>query len=244
MATKSAKRKPATSPRTASASVRGGAASPNKNVKRASAVNHAFAQQSAKLYQMPFPQEDMGEAARAASDSMRQTAESMMQASKDMMQQLFAATPAVASAQKNPFQAGEQAFEFSKNSFEQFTKSAGSSSRSVNEIFEMVRQNVEAMVACANIASSMSKQLASHAVSYSNKSFSQHVELSKQAMACRTLNDLFDFSSKYAKTFFDNFFSESIAISELVFQTASDISEPMNERINESAEKISNLMKQ
>lgn len=280
MASKTAKRKPAATSRPASSRNR------NTSVKRASAATPAFAQQSAKLYQIPFNQDDMGEAARQASESMRATAENMMKASNDMMQQFFANAPKAASA-NGAFPGNEQAFSFAatpafnfnganpfeqftkglgsnpfeqftkgfganpfeqftkgfgSNPFEQFTKNAGSNSRVANESFDLIRENIEAMVACANIAANMSKQLAAHTVSYSNRSFSQHVELSKQALACRTLNDLFDLSSKYAKTFFDNFFSESIAISELVFQGASDISEPLNERINESAERVNKMM--
>jgi hypothetical protein len=242
MASKSAKRKPVTAPRSASRS-RTKPSISKPAVKRANAATPSFAQQSAKLYHMPFPQEDMGEAARAASESMRQTAESMMKASNDMMQQLFANSEQAKSS-NSAYTAQSQAFDYTKNAFEQFTKSAGTSSASVNEMYELLRENIAAMVACANIAADLSKQLAAHSVAFSNQSFSQHVELSKQALSCRTLNDLFDLSSKYAKTFFDNFFSESIAISELLFQTASDISEPVNERINESAERVSQMMRQ
>lgn len=269
MASKTAKKKPAATSRTASRN------RSTTSVKRATAANAAFAQQSAKLYQLPFAQDDMGEAARQASETMRATAENMMQASKDMMQQFFAQAPQAASAMKNGAYANgaEQAFsfaapqafnfaganpfeqfskgfanpfeQFSKgfaNPFEQFSKKAGSTSRAANESFDLIRENIEALVACANIAANMSKQLAAHAVAYSNRSFSQHVDLSKQALACRTLNDLFDLSSKYAKTFFDSYFSESIAISELLFQGASDISEPLNERINESAERVNKII--
>lgn len=250
MASKTAKKKPAATSRNASRN------RSTSSVKRASAANAAFAQQSAKLYQLPFAQEDVGEAARQASETMRATAENMMKASNDMMQQFFAQAPqAAAAAKNNPFTngaeqafsfAGPQAFSFGKNPFEQFSKefskAASGKSFAANESFELVRENVEALVACANIAANMSKQLAAHAVAYSNRSFSQHVELSKQALACRTLNDLFDLSSKYAKTFFDSFFSESIAVSELMFQGASDISEPLNERINESAERVNKII--
>ena len=243
MASKTAKKKPAATSRTASRS-RNAA-----SVKRASAVNPAFAQQSAKLYQLPFNQDDMGEAARQASESLRATAEGMMKASNDMMQQFFANAPKASQgngAFNGAFTNGaEQAFSFGKNPFEQFSKEfskASSKSFAANEAFELIRENIEAMVACANIAANLSKQLAAHSVAYSNRSFSQHVELSKQALACRTLNDLFDLSSKYAKTFFDSFFSESIAISELVFQGASDISEPLNERINESADRVNKMI--
>ncbi len=239
MASKSTKRKPATTSRTRTRSA--------ASVKRAAAATPAFAQQSAKLYQMPFAQSDMGEAARNASETMRQAAENMMKTSNDMMQQFWSQSGTQSRqspSASNPFAQAEQAFSYGRESLEQLTKTAGKSSLHAGDVYELIRENIEALVACANIAANLSKQLAAHSVAFSNKSFSQQVELSKQALSCRTLNDVFDLSSKTAKTFFDNFFSEMISVSELVFQTASDISEPLNERFNESAERVSKMIQQ
>jgi hypothetical protein len=55
----------------------------------ATASAQTWAQPSAKLYQLPFAQGDMGEAAQRASETIRSTAEQVMKAGSDAMQQFF-----------------------------------------------------------------------------------------------------------------------------------------------------------
>ena len=79
-------------------------------------------------------------------------------------------------------------------------------------------------------------------MNYANKNFSQNVELSKEVLQIRTLNDLFDLGTRFMKTNLDSFFSQSVKLSEKLFQTATEVSEPLNERISESADRISKAM--
>jgi len=75
-------------------------------------------------------------------------------------------------------------------------------------------------------------------ISYMNQTFAQNVELSKQIFNCRTLNDMFDLSSRFVKSNLDGFFNESVKVSELAFNGAGEIAEPLNERISESTERL------
>jgi hypothetical protein len=93
-----------------------------------------------------------------------------------------------------------------------------------------------------NLATSVSKELAADTINYLNKQFGQNVELSKQALTCRTLNDMFDLATRITKANLDGFFSQSVKISEMVFQCATDVSEPINDRISESASRLSKVM--
>jgi hypothetical protein len=228
----------------------------------ATASAQTWAQPSAKLYQLPFAQGDMGEAAQCASETIRSTAEQVMKAGSDAMQQFFgqngAQFPQFQQFQQfqqfpqfQQFQfpqfpgidakAGEKAFAFGRDASEQLTKSAGSATRVVNEAVDISRENAEAIVEVGNIAVNVSKQVSAEIIGFVNKSFAQNVELSKQAFNCRTLNDMFDLQSKIVKSNLDSFFNESLKISELAFQCASDISEPLNERISESAERLTKV---
>lgn len=233
------KKKPATKRPAATAAKKPAAAA-------ASAQQQAWTKQTAKLYQFPFSNSDMGEAAQRATETVRSTAEQFFKAGSDMLQQFTGQQAALPNFQFPSFpafdaKAGEKAFGFGAGASEQFTKSAGSAGRIASEAASLSRENAEALVECGNIAATVTKQLSSEVMGYLNKSFAQNVELSKQAFGCRTLNDMFDLQTKIVKSNLDAFFSESLKISEIAFQCASDISEPLNERLSESTERLSKV---
>lgn len=218
-----------------------------KNTKQAASLARDWQQQSAKLYQMPFAQGDVNKAAK----EFQSMTENAVKASTDFFQQFFGQAPgfdAKAFSQFDPSKAfaqfagaakaGEQAFSFGKDAGSQIQKGAQSATRAVNEAAELSRENAEAAMQCGNIAVNVSKNISAEIINYANKSFAQNVELSKQIFNCRTLNDMFDLSSKFFKSNLDGFFNESVKVSELAFQGASEISEPLNERLSDSTERF------
>jgi hypothetical protein len=208
------------------------------------ATSHAWTQQSAKLYQLPFAQTDVNKATK----DLQSMTENAVKASTDFMQQFFGADATKAFAQYDPSKlfaqfadaakGGEKAFAFGKDAGAQLQKSAQGATKAVNEAVELSRENAEAAMECGNIAVSVSKNISAELINYANKAFAQNVELSKQIFNCRTLNDMFDLSSKFFKSNLDSFFNESVKVSELAFAGASEISEPLNERFSETTERF------
>ncbi len=203
-------------------------------VKPAAAANKAWSQQSAKLY--PFAQINSGaaeDASAAATKQMQDAAEQMMKYSTDFMQQMFAPIAGEANG------VAKKAASFQTSAKETVTKTTDNAQRSLNDVVELSRENAEAVVEAGNIAVGVSKQLGAEVTNYVNKSFSNNAELSKQMFTCRTLNDMFDLNNKFMKSNLDAFFNESVKVSEMLFQCATDISEPLNERFTETTQRIS-----
>lgn len=136
----------------------------------------------------------------------------------------------------------KQVYSMSQEGAAQMAKSADAASRSVYEILDLGKDNVDAAVACSSVAVNASKSMGAELFNYANKSFSQNVEMSKELFGCRTLNDMFDLQSKVVKANLDHFFNESVKMSEMMFQSANEISEPLNERVNESTQRLSKAM--
>lgn len=227
-----------------------------------------WAKQSAKLYQLPFAQSDVNAATKKAAESVKSATENMVKMSSDMMSQMFnqQAKPAAAqafdpAAMFKQFQtqmpkmpempkmpamdmgaAGEKLSKFAQDSSEQMSKASQSANRASAEAMEVSRDNLEAATEVLNLATSVSKELAADMINFMNKQFAQNVELSKQALTCRTLNDMFDLSTRITKSNLDGFFSQSVKVSEMIFQCATDVSEPINDRISESTARLSKVM--
>jgi hypothetical protein len=132
--------------------------------------------------------------------------------------------------------------QFSQESVSQFTRSASTAAHALKEAQEVSRENAETAVECGNLVVAVSKEIGAEIISHANRTFAQNLELSKQVMTCRTLNDMFDLSGRFIKTNLDSFFSESVHLSELLFRSATEISEPLNERISDTTERLSKVM--
>ena len=218
-----------------------------------------WAKNSAKMYQFPFAQGEGADVAKTAASTMQSATENMMKMGSDMMQQMFGQAKKATNTQDvfsnnpmtqfmpsmNQFDASgaqEKFTSFARESAEQLSKSTQSINRAMSETMALARENGEALAEVSGIATTVSKQLSAELVSYMNKMFSQNVELSKQVLSCRTLNDMFDLSSRLLKTNLDGFFTESVRMSEMLFQCATDVSEPLNERVSDTAERMTKAM--
>ena len=203
-----------------------------------------WAKQSAKLYQLPFGQSEATEAAKSATEGMMNFAQQMFdQSKKGFSNEAFNPSSMFKNAPHMPKfdakDAQEKFSSFARESAEQLNKTTANSQHSMNEAAKLARENTEVLVEVTNILLSVSKELGAEFVSYLNKSFTQNVDLSKQVLTCRTLNDLFDLSNRAVKTNLDSFFSESIKLSEKLFRVATDVSEPLNERVSETSARMS-----
>ena len=221
-----------------------------------------WAKQSAKLYQLPFAQGDVNAATQKAADSVKSATENMVKMSSDMMQKMFgeqakaSAAPSFdPSAVMKQFQqnmpqmpnfdmgaSGEKFSKFAQESNEQLNKASQGASRAGAEAMEASRESIAAISEALNVVATVSKELAADMVSYLNKQFAQNVELAKLAQSCRTLNDMFDLSNRITKANLDAFFSQSVKVSETIFECATNVSEPLNECAAKSSARLTKAM--
>ena len=212
----------------ARSSARKATAKVQPKVKQAAAANHAWAQQSAKLY--PLNGKAAEDVTKAAAQQMQSATEQMMKYGSEFMNQMFQ-VPEMNGAQSKVKQATRQGAD-------QLSRSAANATQSMNDVAEISREHAETLTECSNIAIAASKQLGAEVSGYINRSFANNVELSKQILTCRTLNDMFDLNNQFVKSNLDAFFNESVKLSELLFQAASDVTEPLNERISETTDRL------
>lgn len=136
----------------------------------------------------------------------------------------------------------KQMMSMSQEGAQQLAKSADAASRSMTEIFSLSKDNIDACVTCSSIAVNASKSIGAEIFNYANKSFSQNVEMSKEVFGCRTINDMFDLQSKVVKANLDHFFNESVKMSEMMFQCANEVSEPINQRVSQNTDRLSKVL--
>jgi hypothetical protein len=129
--------------------------------------------------------------------------------------------------------------EMSRESMAQFAKGSEKATESINEAIAQGRSTMEACIECTNLTSDMAKSFTNEMFRYTNEAFSENIEISKDIFTCRTINDVLELQNKMMRNNVDNFFNESLRLTEMFFDYASEASEPLNERIAEATERFS-----
>jgi phasin family protein len=132
----------------------------------------------------------------------------------------------------------EKAMEISRESADKLAKSADVISKSACEVAGLSRGNMEAAVECGNLTASFAKDLSSEIFEYTNKAFSDNLEISKEIFSCRTITEMAELQNRIIKNSLHNFLNETGKIAGMLFEYSQEAFEPINERISEATEQL------
>ncbi len=136
----------------------------------------------------------------------------------------------------------EKLFSISREGAESMAKSADTVSKALYDTVGISRDNMEACLECGNLTAALTKDLSSELFENANRAFSETAEMSKEFLACRTLNDMVELNNKLLRHTVDNFFSQSAKMSSMMFEYASEAMEPINERATQTVQKLSKTL--
>jgi phasin family protein len=188
------------------------------------------------MSQSKFKKSSARTSARSAyntAESARGNAENVMKLGTDAVRDFF--STGAGEAQK----AQEKVFAIGRENAENIARSADVATKGLNEAISDARKTIEAYVECGNITTEMTKTLSAELFQFANQAAARNMEVSKEIFGCRTLNDLFELQSRLFKSNVDNFFSESVKMSEMLFQYATEAAEPLSERVSQAANRFS-----
>jgi phasin family protein len=115
------------------------------------------------------------------------------------------------------------------------------SARLVEEMTDLTKGNVEALVASSKVVARGVEQLSQEAAEFSRRSFEQASATLKSFTEVRSPTDLFKLQSDYARSAFDNMVSESSKMSEAVLKLAGEVAEPITSRVAVAADRVKNV---
>lgn len=111
----------------------------------------------------------------------------------------------------------------------------------VEELADLTRGNVEALVASSKVAAKGIESLSQDAAEYSRKSFEEASTALKSLAEVKSATDLFKLQGDYARAAFDAAIAESARVSETVLKIAGDVAEPITSRYTVAAERVKTL---
>jgi phasin family protein len=113
--------------------------------------------------------------------------------------------------------------------------------RLLEEMTELTRGNVEAIVASSKVAARGVETLGQEAAEYGRKSFEEASAALKSFAEVKSATDFFKLQSDYARSAFDSLVAESSKISEQVIKIAGEVAEPITSRYSVAAERVKNI---
>jgi phasin family protein len=115
------------------------------------------------------------------------------------------------------------------------------SAKVAEEIAELTRGNVEALVASSKIAAKGVEALSQDAAEYGRKAFEEASATLKSFAEVKSATDFFKLQGDYARAAFDSAVAESARLSETVLKLAGDVAEPITSRYTVAAERVKTL---
>ena len=115
------------------------------------------------------------------------------------------------------------------------------SARIVEELADLTRGNVEALVASSKVAAKGVETLSQDAAEYSRKSFEEASAALKGFAEVKSATDFFRLQSDYARGAFDSYVAETARLSENVLKLAGEVAEPITSRYSVAAERVKTL---
>ena len=129
-----------------------------------------------------------------------------------------------------------------KAAFEQATTRAREaidrSVKSIEEINEFNRGNVEALVQAGKAAAQGFEKLAQGAVEFSKKNLEEGTAAVRTMAAAKTPNEFFAAQNEFAKSYFDGFVAELSRVTETSLKVFGEVVEPLSNRAALAADRI------
>lgn len=132
----------------------------------------------------------------------------------------------------------EKVLSFSKENIEKWTQSTDKTVRSFAEVFAVNKEQFDALMESSKIAGDLGRDLHEQFLAEVNTLFSENVELSKDLLACRTLNDLVEVQNRAFQSNLSHFFEQSARLTDAWFKLATDAAEPINTQATQATARL------
>ena len=112
------------------------------------------------------------------------------------------------------------------------------SARMVEEMADLARGNMEALVASSKTAAKYVETLTQGAADYNRRSFEQASATLRSFAEVKSPTDFFRLQSEFARTQFDSMVSEGARVSETMVKMSGDVAEPITSRVSVASERL------
>ncbi|MEQ8964272.1 MAG: phasin family protein [Azospirillaceae bacterium] len=142
---------------------------------------------------------------------------------------------AVKAGQETAVKNFEQAVSLGK---EQFDKAGNQFFEGCNDVADFHKANVDAVMAASTTWAKGFEAMGRAWFDYTRSSMEQSVGVAKAMMTAKTLKEVVDLQSDFAKTSLDGLLAETTKLQDTTMKTANEAITPLSERVNVAVEKM------
>ncbi|UKJ73314.1 phasin family protein [Azospirillum brasilense] len=126
-----------------------------------------------------------------------------------------------------------------KSQQEQFEKASAQILKGFDELTALTKGNVDAVVKSGTIVAKGAEEAGKQVASFTQSSLEKSAATGKALLAVKTIQELVELQSSFAKASFETFVKESAKLQELSLKTAKDAFAPINDRLQVTVETLS-----
>jgi phasin family protein len=115
------------------------------------------------------------------------------------------------------------------------------SAKIMEEMTELTRGNVEALVASSKVAARGVETMTQEVADFSRRSFEEASSTMKSFTEVKSPTDLFRLQSDFARAQFDAMVAESSKMSEAMIKLAGEVAQPITSRYSVAADRVKTL---
>jgi len=157
-----------------------------------------------------------------------------------VIKSLEAITPAVEKVTSDAMAQGKANFE---TAVEKGQEMMGHAVKSMSEMSEFAKGNVEAAMASAKAATAGIETIVNTVVEHGKKSFEESTAAMKAMAAVKSPSELLQLQNEFAKARFDHAVSVWSHMSETWLKVAGDVAQPMSSRLAVAGDHLKGLIK-
>ena len=137
---------------------------------------------------------------------------------------------------------GKAAMEqFATASNQQMKASVDKGLSALNELNAQSKRNLEALVASVTAATKGAEALGAQAMAYTKKAMEGNVEAAKAMSGARSVQEVVELQTAFAKSAMEAYIAEVNRASEIVASTVKDSMRPLNERATSAVETLQSV---
>ncbi|KQW71348.1 phasin family protein [Phenylobacterium sp. Root77] len=133
-----------------------------------------------------------------------------------------------------------------KNTVEQFTTAGNvafkdaveKSLTQLNDMNAHSKKNLEAVIASVTASTKGAEALGAQAMAYSKKAVEDHVAAAKSLSGAKSVQEVIELQTTYAKSALDAYIAEVSKMSDIVSSSVKDAVKPLNERVTAAVERL------
>lgn len=132
--------------------------------------------------------------------------------------------------------ATKQVEEFTAEAKKTMEEGVEKMSKGLEDASQFGQQNVEAMVASGKAFAKAAEELNAEVLAYSKKSYEDSMAAAKEMTTVKSVSELFEMQTNFAKTAFEGIVAEATKLNEMYAAATRQAFEPINARFTAAAE--------